>query len=449
MKIIDAGSMGPAILGVARPVLLLPASMLAGLSPDCLEAILAHELAHVRRHDYLINLVQMVVEALLFFNPAVWWIGKQIRQEREACCDALAVTATGKAVRYVETLADWLDRSMPRPASAVAWAAPGRGGALDRIRRLLVAGYKPELRASWPVVFGGVCLSTLALGLLGSGTQLAVAFTARCIPAEQIKRLTQEEKEFRDGSAAQGWGGHDLREIRTADGKPVPKILRGWTECNSARESTYPVSSYPNRPIIPTAQRGIFRSRSNMARAGWFFGVMATHFFFGSASDIDKPAVTGLEVVLERGFTARVKVVNEEGESVSNAALRAMVETHPGSRNGSNFWENQRSNAQGELVLERPRAAPYFLKIEAAGYQPLESGATLLQPDKTITLVLVKARPTDGIVVSPEGRPIVGATIRKTVEADPWLHYDWRSWSHPCDNRKRWSVPARFPCRPA
>ncbi|HEV2844833.1 MAG TPA: M56 family metallopeptidase, partial [Thermoanaerobaculia bacterium] len=86
----SAAAQVPAVIGWLRPVILVPASALAGLSPRQLEAILAHELAHVRRHDYLINLLQTVVETLLFYHPAVWWVSAQVRRERENCCDDMA-----------------------------------------------------------------------------------------------------------------------------------------------------------------------------------------------------------------------------------------------------------------------------------------------------------------------------------------------------------------------
>jgi beta-lactamase regulating signal transducer with metallopeptidase domain len=81
----------PGVIGCFWPSLLLPVSMLSGIPAEDLQAILVHELAHIKRYDYLVNFLQMVVEALLFFNPAVWWIGRQIRIEREACCDAAVV----------------------------------------------------------------------------------------------------------------------------------------------------------------------------------------------------------------------------------------------------------------------------------------------------------------------------------------------------------------------
>ncbi len=156
VAVVDATTFGPAVLGVLRPVLLLPAAIITELPPDCLEAILAHELAHIRRHDYLVNLVQMLVEAALFFNPAVWWISRQIRREREACCDALAVTATGQPLTYAEALATWIERTTATglTPAAIGWlgernARSRRSGSLlDRVQRLIIAGYRPESAAA-------------------------------------------------------------------------------------------------------------------------------------------------------------------------------------------------------------------------------------------------------------------------------------------------------------
>ena len=140
----------PAVLGVLWPTLVLPASILSGLPPDTLRAILAHELAHIRRHDYLFNLAQMLVESLLFFNPAVWWIGRQIRAEREACCDALAVKATGESISYTRALATWIERLPP-----LAWIGRGeQAPVLDRVRRLLLPGYRSEVQLTWSGLIG-------------------------------------------------------------------------------------------------------------------------------------------------------------------------------------------------------------------------------------------------------------------------------------------------------
>jgi bla regulator protein blaR1 len=95
---------GPITIGAVRAMVLLPVSALTLLGPDELEMVLAHELAHVRRADFLCNLLQTLVETLFFFHPAVWWIGKRIRHERELCCDDLALKICPNPVTYATAL---------------------------------------------------------------------------------------------------------------------------------------------------------------------------------------------------------------------------------------------------------------------------------------------------------------------------------------------------------
>ena len=127
----------PAVVGWLRPVVLVPASTLAGLSPRQLEAILAHELAHVRRHDYLVNLFQTAVETLLFFDhPAVWWVSAQMRRERESCC----ARPGGDRLRRPSRLRPGPggSRGLRNTAPRLALAASG-GSLADRVRRLVGA----------------------------------------------------------------------------------------------------------------------------------------------------------------------------------------------------------------------------------------------------------------------------------------------------------------------
>ena len=122
----------PATIGWLKPVILLPASALTGLEAAQLEAILAHELAHIRRHDYLVNLFQTCAETVLFYHPAVWWLSRRIRLERELCCDDRAVQMCESDAAYAEALARV---EALRRAPALAMAASG-GSLLIRIRRL-------------------------------------------------------------------------------------------------------------------------------------------------------------------------------------------------------------------------------------------------------------------------------------------------------------------------
>ena len=143
----------PSVMGVLWPAVLLPASMLTGVPTEQLRAIMAHELTHIRRWDYLVNLAQMFVEALLFFNPFVWWISRQIRVEREACCDQLAARECQSPASYVEALVAVIERARhaasPAPVLAASGPDIGGGNALERVRRLLVPGYQPALRRRW------------------------------------------------------------------------------------------------------------------------------------------------------------------------------------------------------------------------------------------------------------------------------------------------------------
>ena len=139
----------PTLIGWMKPVVLLPAAALAGLSPDQLRAILAHELAHIRRHDYLVNLLQSVVETLLFYHPATWWVSARIRAEREHCCDDLAVEVCGDRLVYASALAELTSMAGSR---GFALAATD-GSLLDRVRRIL-GGPRSihEPAPAWPLL---------------------------------------------------------------------------------------------------------------------------------------------------------------------------------------------------------------------------------------------------------------------------------------------------------
>jgi len=153
----------PTVIGWLKPVLLLPVSALAGLTPRQLEAVLAHELAHVRRHDYLVNVLQTVVETLLFYHPAVWWLSRRVRVEREHCCDDLAVTLCGDPVGYARALAN-LEQS--RVGRALSLAATD-GSLLGRVRRLVGATAPHEDRA--PAWLAAVSAVTIVLaGVAGA-----------------------------------------------------------------------------------------------------------------------------------------------------------------------------------------------------------------------------------------------------------------------------------------
>ena len=183
---------GPTVLGWLRPVILIPPAALTGLSPDQLEWILAHEVAHILRHDYALNLLQSCVEVLLFYHPAVWWVSAKIRQERELCCDDLAVNVSGDALDYAAALTHLealrlRDSHPPRAATPLALAATG-GSFMHRIQRLIAPASPQPLapRAGLVLLF-----------LLGTGFGLQARHRLRPMQTaspdpKPVKRLTMD-----------------------------------------------------------------------------------------------------------------------------------------------------------------------------------------------------------------------------------------------------------------
>jgi bla regulator protein BlaR1 len=150
----------PITAGWWRPVVLVPAALISGMPPELLEALLAHELGHIKRLDYLVNLGQNAIEIVLFFHPAVWWISGQIRLERELIADDFAAQALGQPRRLALALSE-LER-LQFSTQHLAIAASG-GDLMSRIKRLV----RPDTaalnwKAALPVLGLAVCLSACA-----------------------------------------------------------------------------------------------------------------------------------------------------------------------------------------------------------------------------------------------------------------------------------------------
>jgi len=151
----------PVVIGCVRPAILMPVGLLTGLPAGQIESILLHELAHIRRFDYLVNLLQASVEGFLFYHPAVWWISGLIRAERENCCDDLVVATSGDAHEYAAALAA-LEQS--RWSGREAAPAATGGNLMQRIRRLLNRPEAPR-RALTPILSAGILAITAAVVL--------------------------------------------------------------------------------------------------------------------------------------------------------------------------------------------------------------------------------------------------------------------------------------------
>ncbi|MEO8162048.1 MAG: M56 family metallopeptidase, partial [Arenimonas sp.] len=233
-----------------RPVIWLPLSLITRLPIEQVEALIAHELAHIRRMDWLWNGIQCVVESLLFFHPGVWWLGRRIRQEREQACDDLAVLACGNAIALAEALAR-LERdrqSFPR----LVLAAHG-GSLMKRITRLLTG---PPGAARWRlsaamavalasgVVFAAKSDLMPQLQVSSSTSQLALR------PGDARTITSNGPDGKREYKAVVGPDGN-LTETYSVDGKVQTIDLRGREWINDVAHLSVPPPPPPPAPPAP------------------------------------------------------------------------------------------------------------------------------------------------------------------------------------------------------
>jgi D-alanyl-D-alanine endopeptidase (penicillin-binding protein 7) len=200
LRVVDTLA-SPVTAGCWRPVVLVPASLLSGMSPQLLEALLAHELAHVRRFDYLLNLAQSIIETILFYHPVVWWLSHRIRVEREQIADDIAARQLGEPRRLALALSE-LER-LQFSTHHLAQAANG-GDLMSRIKRLV----RPEAQASsWKAAVPAIAI---AVASLVGCVQTAVAGQA---PGQAV-----------DGSATSGATTRAIANFASCKKPEYPKL---------------------------------------------------------------------------------------------------------------------------------------------------------------------------------------------------------------------------------
>ncbi|MCA9098630.1 MAG: carboxypeptidase regulatory-like domain-containing protein, partial [Planctomycetaceae bacterium] len=208
----------PLVIGVLKPVILFPAALLLQLPPDQLESLLAHELAHVRRHDYFVNLLQTVIETLLFYHPGVWWISSRIRQEREHCCDELVVRYLMNRTAYVQALA-----AVARARIPLGSPAATGGILLPRLQRILgVRNSQPIHPTRW---ISGLFLLSMFVLMLVFSTGIPTFAVADGENKSTPKTGSQSETSkplLIDGKPVAVTKGTMLIKIVDEDGLPIP-----------------------------------------------------------------------------------------------------------------------------------------------------------------------------------------------------------------------------------
>jgi beta-lactamase regulating signal transducer with metallopeptidase domain len=407
----------PSVFGIVYPTVLLPVSMLSGIPTEQLRAIIAHELAHIRRHDYLVNLAQQIVEALLFFNPAVWWINRQIRLEREACCDALAVVASGGRGDYARALTEWVaDHRRP---GFVGTLLPAFGGEnqpsslMDRLKRLLVPRYQPTVRLPWHSFLGVLAVCGAVLFGVWRGSQFAVVVAAEFLtPQQRIEKIASLHSSHGQETQRQ-YGEKDQIKlsgmVRTADGSPLPKgaqlhllIKRPGATIGAS------VNLTDGRFADKVIEFGkVFLMAQAAGYAPTFLGPLETE----PGGNIDP-----IEIILDKGFSSSLKVVDPEGRPLADAHLKGQ-DQHPAGFHRLDLTTDK----EGLVRIEHCAAIPIRWNVTADGFQYEERPDVRLQPDGVFVWQLQPARPATGIVLDEAGkRPVAGAEVR-LIHREPYF----------------------------
>ena len=202
----------PTVIGYLRPMVLLPVSSVTGLTTAELELILAHELAHIRRHDYALNLIQTVIESLLFYHPAMWWVSSHVRQERENCCDDVAVAMSGDRATYIRALAQLEEHRIVPPALSASG-----GSLLMRVRRLL-----GQPQSEFGYRKSSIWLTVLILGVSLTAAAFAGSLSGNAFdrPDETIADLASVVDDEENGDD------DSLLDFDKQIGKKVAQVIR-------------------------------------------------------------------------------------------------------------------------------------------------------------------------------------------------------------------------------
>ncbi|WP_299817945.1 M56 family metallopeptidase [uncultured Pontibacter sp.] len=185
VRLVESGLVKvPVAIGYTKPVILLPIGAVTGLSQAQVEAILAHELAHILRRDYLFNILQSIVDIIFFYHPAMWWISGLVRDERENCCDDIAVAVCGSNLTYARALAELEAMRLPAgPALALAFAGK-RGTLISRIKRLVG---KQSMRPTFAEGFMAALIMVAGLTAFSYGAMASLKQLNNKEVAAQIK----------------------------------------------------------------------------------------------------------------------------------------------------------------------------------------------------------------------------------------------------------------------
>ncbi|HBL44464.1 carboxypeptidase regulatory-like domain-containing protein [Gimesia sp.] len=432
----------PRVTGILRPMILLPASAISGLTTDELELILAHELAHIRRFDLWINLLQRFTEAILFFNPALWYLSHRISMLREYCCDEMtcqlkldSTSPFESRVNYATALlhvAELARRSSVSTGDLTSLAASGRSP--SEIRRRVARLFGESLQEPMPVSRNGLC----ALLLLGfSLTLITMVSPSNAEPASQktaIKAETEAQQKNQPVTDDTDTQDHSLRQFQLnvvdPDGKPVPDttveirsdpaptaehILRG----EYLRDATY-------GPFVKTNDKGelLFRIPLQMKRFNLSIKKPGYAPYWAGWSSYEHPESIPAEftAILDKGWTVGGVIVDEAGKPVEGARISPSVyfKKRPGDTSQLGVGTKIKTDAKGQWHFDYVPAskAEVHIDVNHPDYRPWRKRVARSEfevkadasPSARITLE--EGLNITGSVTDENGKPIAGALVR-------------------------------------
>ncbi len=388
----------PAMMGLVASAILFPARMLTGLTLEDWRAVLAHELAHLRRWDYLVNLGQMLIEALLFFNPFVWWVSRQIRLEREACCDAIAATVCPSPTRYLHALVAVIEQARTHgpavPAPLIA-AAGHDGSVTDRAHRLLIPGYVPALRLRWPQLL--LVLGTAGLVLAGAWSSTRLLAQTLITPAKSSAPAAPSSGTL-----------YFAIKVRTEDGTPIGDgAAMAYATCASDHGTS-------NEAARVNKEGQAYFSVDEDARSVWFSATMEGYapVHLGPLTAPLPPKLANVELTLTRGFTAAVRLQDEAGQPIPQGRVQVFYPGPPTIEGTRSLRDATATADAAGLVTMHHLGAHPRLRAQAAGFQTDETGSLPLDAATPSRWTLRKAQPLPGIVKTPGGQAVPDARIK-------------------------------------
>ena len=420
-------------VGFLKPMILLPVAWVTELPPAMIEAVIAHELAHIRRGDLWVNLVQRLIETLLFYHPAVWWLSRRLRIERELCCDELVVRTLHNPLQYAETLEHIGRLSLANTSGFAHQRLDARttltvsiGGPqnilLNRIRAILTPPQQDRSPSAWlagliPLVIACLVGWSLisrntapasdepqpinALGATGSSSEPPVRSSRdeentggpKLPPVAPVVEPPAPSNDIRPDNLVEAAGTYRGR-IVTEDGSPLPPDLKLMRRVSSEQTRETPVDP-----------KSAFSFETDPGHGSVRFSMTATGFapFDSSWIKLDQP----LTLTLSRGAVVKLRLVPPAGSGPVAGSAALIVP----------WWDEDEQgtfpvDANGIVTIARCPKATVKIDVLVPGFEEVRVHRWV-RGDVSLDVPLQPAKPTRlRIVSAKDGSPIAGAKVR-------------------------------------